>query len=368
MRLGLWGARADGGGLAALTYEVCRHLHPDKTFIVDMKERGRGPCHPERYQWGEVTVNRGHNNDIPEEKVRRFADGLDVVYAAETSYREDTFDIFRRAGVRTVLHAMPELWRPKDSQPDAVWAPTSWMVDELIKVGRLPPSVRVVPVPVPTDTFTAVPERAGEVTRGCLLHLSAPAFHDRNGTELCNRALHQLTEAVKVIYSGGSVPPQFPVNRGGRRVETDILPGSTYDRRDAYPAGCGALLLPRRYGGLCLPMQEAAALGWPIVTLDLPPQQEWVHPDLLVEPTLGDQVKMVNGWFHVYQCNPRRLADAVDRLVRDRDLWAAARQASLVHAASISWDVWASRYRQLLEEVAAGPPSPGVYPPKLAAR
>jgi len=338
VKLGLWGARADRGGLAALTYEFFRHLEPERTLVVDLGAAGRGPSHHERYPGAEI--NCGYNDDIAVETVRRFATGLDVVYAAETAYREDVFDIMRECGVRTVLHSMPELWRADMAQPDVMWVPTKW------ELSRMPDGTRIVPVPVPTDTFAGTERRY----IGRWLHMGAPAFHDRNGTLTVIDALAHVTKPIEVLFTGRTRPPPIR-NHHGTSVTVEWTPGSCVERRDAYPDDCQGLILPRRYAGLSLPMQEAAALGWAIAASDLPPQNEWLPPEMTAPARLKRQVRMAGGVFNVHECGPAALAAVMDRA--QIDLAAKASRASLDHADQISWDRLLPVYREALDEAAA---------------
>ena len=342
MKLGLWGARADNGGLAAMTHEFWRHMRPDRTMVIDLGPAGRGEAHLDRYP--EADVTRGYNDAITPEAITRWCKGLDVVYLAETSYREDFCARARELGVRTVLHAMPELWRAGDSDPDEVWVPTRW------EVTRMPAGTRVVPVPVPTDRFPGIQRRRV----GTFLHMQAPAFHDRNGTHDVVNALAHVEADTRVIFSGGEAPPPAVHNHYGARVEIDWRPGPTPNREDAYPGDADALLLPRRYAGLSLPMQEAASLGWPVVTTNLAPQNEWVPPETMTPPRPLRDVKMVGGTFRVYGTDPAQLGATMTRLLREPETAEKASKASNAHAMAISWLAWAPTYRRLLEEIAAG--------------
>ena len=322
-----------------MTTDFFRHVHPDRTLIVDMGERGRGPFDASGYTTGrpgaDVWVNQGYNDEIPEGLVREFCGGLDVVYAAETFYREDVASIMRSCGVRTVLHVMPELYRHGDAKPDVLWVPTPWRMD------MVPRETVVVPVPVDTVRFAPGPPSRR------IVHISAPAFHDRNGSDLVRQALGHMSVEVELIAAGQ--PIEIPPCRV-RPTVTHRPPSQT--RQEVY-AGGGALLLPRRYAGLSLPMQEAAAMGWPIVTLDLSPQNQWVSPSTLVPAVTGADVRTVGGFVNVAEANPRVIANRVSALVSDPEMWARASAASLAHADEISWTVWASRYRGLLEAVCA---------------
>lgn len=339
MRLGLL-ARADGGGLAAITEEFQRHLLPDRTLVIDMGAAGRGPNHLDRYPGAQIV--HGADEAITPEMIYRFCKGVDLVYTAETFYRSDFCVLARQAGCRTLLHAMPELWRQDMAQPDAVWVPTNW------ELGRMPHGTQVVPVPIPRDRFPA----GNPTTRkGVWYHPVAPAMLDRNGTRDTFDALAWVKQPATMIFVGGDKPgPIF--NRYGTDVTVRWVPAQARDRWDAYPHEAGGMVLPRRYAGLSLPFQEAASLGWPIVASDLPPQNEWIPREGLAAANETRTVKMVGGFFPVYGTSLQGIATAMDTLVSDTAAWQVCTKASETHARRLSWDEWTPRYVELLEEAA----------------
>lgn len=328
-----------------MTEEFCRHLRPAKTMVVTLPHEPRGPAHLDRYQAGEVTVVAGMDEAIPERAVWEFAEGLDVVYMVETPYRDDVFDIFRAAGVTTVLHAMPELFRPY-WRPDHVWLPTGWRADVIAHTNP-----QIVPVPVPTDRFRHgdILDNRARATRATFLHPVAPAMLDRNGTRTVLEALELVKTRVRVICTGAPAD-MVGVRRDVRNRLVDLQWRERIedDRTRVYPDDAGCLLLPRRYAGLCLPMQEAAGLGWPIVTTDLPPQNEWVHRAGLVRAFKRGDRPMGGGRFDIFEADVTDLARAIDRIAGDPQL---AAQAALEHsdwAEATSWNRWVERYVRLL--------------------
>lgn len=335
LKLGLI-ARADGGGLAAMTDEFFRHLRPDRTLVVDMGDAGRGPVHLDRYPGAAVV--RGHNEAITPNMVTRFCQGLDIVYSAETFYREDFAVLARQAGARTVLHAMPELYRRDMAQPDVLWVPTSW------ELQRMPIGTQVVPVPVPADRFKARPG-----TPGVWYHPVAPAMLDRNGTRDTFDALAWVKEPATMIFVGGEKPGPI-YNRYGTDVTVRWVEHQSADRWDAYPAEASGMVIPRRYAGLSLPMQEAAGLGWPIISSDLPPQNDWIPREALATAAEDRNVKMVGGFFPVYRTSVQEIAAAMDRVTGDETVRQLCAKASATHASRLSWVEWEYRYRELLEE------------------
>lgn len=350
-RIALFGARADQGGLAALTLEFFRHMRPAKTLVIDLGAAGRGASRLDRYNDGSaVQVNYGYNDDISPDLVKRFCEDIDVVYCAETSYRDDVFDIMRAQGVCTVLHAMTELYRKDMAPPDALWVPTDW------EIGRMPAGAEVVPVPVALDRFPTVHVRdySKPVT---FLFPGAPAFHDRNGLQVVIDALAHVHQPCRVIltnvesYSRDLTMATIH-NVHGTQVTLERREWEAENYWEHYTSDVDALLLPRRYGGLSLPMNEAAAAGLPIVTLDLPPQNEWILSATRAPAKPYRTVPMVNGTFDVYTADPDGIGAAMDVLA-DPEMYRNCAEESRWHAEDVSWDALESVYSDRLGVVCA---------------
>ncbi len=316
-------ARADNGGLGTICWEVARHLHPDRILILDLAAQGRGEIFPDRFlglfQGGEVATAPLPPTD---DQLAWLVDGLDLVYTAEVPYAARLFDHADRAGCRVAIHAMPELWRPQYGRADLCFAPTTWMLDEL-------PDPIVLPIPIARDRL---PDRgsSGDGVR-VLYHAAAPAFKDRNGTDLFLAALSRMTEECSAIVRGR----HRAETRKFGRVTVEFRDDKPENYWDAYPEEADALVLPRRFGGLSLLMQEAASLGLPVISTDLPPQNDWLPPDALAPATNARLVRMAGGSFRVWSCAPEMLAAVLDGLVAEPDLAEALANESLAFADSL---------------------------------
>lgn len=312
-RLGLI-ARADSfSGLANQTHEVWRHLHPTRTLIVNLHERNRGPFRPGRFT-SEQGLTRVTVGPTPTDtEIQWLVDGSDVVYSAECVTHPGLNRHCMETGTRLILHANPELYDPSYGEPPCeVWTATEWRSDLL-------PNARLVPFPVATDRFTVQPIEKVDT----LAHIPAPAMLDRNGTELFRAAR--------------------PLLRGRFWIEQ-------YEPVDDYWllwGGADALVLPRRYAGLCLTMQEAAASGMPIVMLQTDANAHRTLPELRVQVSGYELHPMKGGMVEVYDADPADLASCIDRLA-DPSLVKAAAATSRAWADEISWTRQLPEWRRLL--------------------
>lgn len=309
MRLGLI-ARADSSGLANQSHEVWRHLHPERTLIVDLKERNRGPFRPEMFDNYRVTASPTPTDG----EIMWLVDGCDVLYSAETTTHPGLNRYCETTGTRLVIHANPELYQSDYGEPPAeVWTATQWRED------LLPPHARLVPFPVATDRIL---QRDVTEVHKCL-HVAAPAMLDRNGYSLVVGAIPHLR------YAMSWCPP-----------------GWAEDYWNLY-SGADALILPRRYAGLCLAMQEAAAAGLPIVMLASDANAHRTLPELRV-PISGSQWHpMKGGMVEVFDADPYDLARCIDRLA-DPSLVKAAAACSRSWADEIAWKNQLPHWRRLL--------------------
>jgi len=309
MRLGLI-ARADRTGLGHQTWEVYRHLRPAVTVVVDMTGHGpqRSELNPSWYPDGSV-IRWGKDGSLPGafEALRR----CDVVYTAESFYDPTLSIRLRSVGVPTVRHVNPEL--DDGATASATWFPTSWLVPE---------GATVIPMPAPVDRYPEVipvrqPWRA--------VHPSSIAIYDRNGRRAAQQALRGRLSVIG--------PPGAEV--------------SEYWGRDP---GFACSVIPRRYGGLCLPALEALSAGVPVVMPDCPPNHEW--PIIPVPAHRGPAQRMKAGMIQTYDVRPEDILRAVTGLVGEPERLEMERKRARDWAEAHSWEAMGPLWLAKLEAAA----------------
>lgn len=325
-------ARADDGGLGNLTWEFARALRPDRVLVMDLGEHGRSDVRLERYDGLDVRVAVGWAPS-PEDR-SWLLDGCDVLYSAETWYADEIPAEARKRRIWTVLHVMPELFKAS-CVADEIWIPTPYRRE------HMPASAKVVPVPVATDRFDAQLRSPAKH----FVHVCAPAMLDRNGTSYVLAALAHVTEPIRLTILGAQDPL---TTEPGNPVTLDCVPRPyPRDYFDIWPDDADCLLLPRRYAGLSMPVQEAAARGMFAVMTAVVPQTTW--PGVAGIPSRGRaQIRMAGGQVDVHDPDPVQLAATINRLAADADYAADLSTRSLRWAEALSWDAWAPRYRDLL--------------------
>lgn len=322
-----------------MTWEFRRAMRPERTLVVrepGAERRGFTP-HVERYPGADVATFNPLSGQLDEQTCRTFLDGLDVVYLVETPYDPRFYGWARDARCVTVLHVMPEFWRghePGAERPDVWWLPTSWRAEQL------PDECRVVEVPVPCVERAHV-----EPASTTFVHVAGRrAVGDRNGTLLLYQALRRMrsTCAVRIVTQD----ERLPIVRSRSNIDLQLVTGGLTDRWALYDAA-DVLVLPRRYGGLCLPALEAIACGLGLVMSGVEPQRS-TWPIMPAWCDRGRTIAMPCGDLVLNDTSPSKLAVLLDQLVDDDATVSALRAASRDFARAHSWPMLSSLYRQEL--------------------
>jgi hypothetical protein len=320
VRLGVI-ARSEARGLANQTHEVCCHLDPERVLLVDPGRDNRFTQHPERYARWDTTTVAWRGGRLDEKVCRAWLEGLDVVYSAETPYDLRFGQWAAEAGCGVVVQANPEFLSPQDAQ-----APVNWWVATPWRLPHLPARTRVVPMPVPAAPWWHEP---GERLR--FLHVAGwPTVADRNGTALFAEAAGMVTTDCGLTIRGQ--------HRDVGRYRTDRLKaeaGIVPDHWDLY-RDADVLVMPRRFGGLCLPVLEALAVGLPVVMPDVSPNEVWPGPRV---PAREDgSVAVRCGTIPLYDTDPHALAATMDELAANPELVDKLRREAAEWVEANSWE------------------------------
>lgn len=316
-------------------------MKPERTLLVDMGELARGfPVHLDRYPG--ATVVHYERGELPERIVREWLDGLDVVVSIETLYDWRLPGWAAAAGVATCVQSNPEFMRdPAElaSVPTRWWNPTSW------RQTFMPEGTRVVPVPVADDRFTFRAPPPGDTLR--VLHVAGhAAMADRNGTTLVVEALRRLHGPISVRIVTQADTTRWRVRSP---VPVEVVTGGVADYWRLYD-DADVLVLPRRYGGLCLPVQEAMASGLAVIMSDAEPQRSTWPVECVRSATGMPKLHCPGGRLALTNARPEAIAEAINLLAVDREHLAAQQAASLAWAEANRWSVLRPMYEAELAE------------------
>lgn len=344
MKIGLWGARGDRRGLAIQTGEFARHIRPDRVMGFDLtaEDRSPYPCDWSDYDGLDLTVAQPMS--LTRSDALRWLSGLDVVFAAETFYVDDLPVWAHQRDVATVCQVNPEFyrWAKEPHLPHATVevAPTRWLLDRL-------PGVRHLPFPVDRDRC-AYEQRPLGHDPPTFLHVAGHrAMLDRNGTQIVLKALSRTTVPMRVV-----IRSQSELNVGNRsypNVDVQVKVEDVADYWRLYD-GADVLVLPRRYGGQSLQMNEALSCGMPVLASDLPPQNGWLPPATLVPVRRRRRFPTQAGYVDAWATDADRLAGRMDRLASDPELLSKLSASADRRASAISWETLHDDYMAVLAE------------------
>jgi glycosyltransferase involved in cell wall biosynthesis len=308
-------ARSDNTGLGNQTRELVKMLNPDKILLIDSHHFNANEQHPEWYKDYNVTTTSSGFPTKPE--VIEFLRNIDVVLSCETFYRQDFLHYAKRRGIKTILQYNFEFLLnmsvPEAELPDVLLAPSLWNIEQIEKMvdGRC----KVIHLPPPTDStlFENVRQNNMSKDHNRLLHVGGKfAAKDRNGTQ----TVLEMLKYSKASYELVITTQKFPeLNLKDSRVTVN---NSNPENREELYNGFDAMLLPRRYAGLCLPMNEALISGLPVFMTDISPNNLILPKEWLVksEHINSFQAKSL---VDVYDGNPEHLATIVDEYMDNKD-------------------------------------------------
>jgi glycosyltransferase involved in cell wall biosynthesis len=171
------------------------------------------------------------------------------------------------------------------------------------------------------------------------------AFADRNGTDIFIRAIQRATRPIHVTMH--SIDEHLPDVVRSRYLSVDRFPSAVDDRWEMY-RDQHVLVLPRRYGGLCLPALEAAACGLAVVMPDASPNRELASVLVEPRPGLGRMLKLACGSVREIGVNYVDFGETLNQLAADRN-WLGERMAAADDAVP-RWSRWRAEYMRHLAE------------------
>jgi glycosyltransferase involved in cell wall biosynthesis len=303
-------ARCDNTGLGNQTRDLVRMLNPDRILLVNSAKFNNNKQYPEWYDGYNVTMTNGFPT---KQEVAIFMDGLNSVLTCETFYHPHFINLAQRRKVKTFMQYnyefLDHLNKPDMPLPTYMISPSYWKVDETIARFGNDTEVVHIPPPIYLDDFKSVRENNMSRDHKRILHIGGKAAsQDRNGTQTVIDMLRHSKADYELVIRSQS---ELNINYKDSRLTVEV--GNIDSRSEMYN-GFDAMVMPRRYAGLCLPMNEALVSGLPVFMTDISPNNQILPNDWLVSSskvsTLMTRVKL-----DVYEADVRELGKKIDRYV-----------------------------------------------------
>ena len=305
MRIGLI-ARSDNSGLGNQTRELAYMLNPSKILLVNSHSFNKNKQNPEWYNGYNVTNNAGF---IRDRVALEFLKDLDVVISCEIFYNKNFPVLAKQSGVKSILQYnyefLDNLQDPRLPLPDVLLSPSRWGLEDVMQ--KFSNFCSVIHLPPPTDhNLFENARKINSKPNKKLLHIAGKvAIKDRNGTETVIEMMkHSKEDFALEIRS--QVDLDYEINDNRIKIITDNIK----NQEDLY-SGYDAMVLPRRYAGLCLPMNEALLCGLPVFMTDISPNNQVLPSEWLVASYKTGQL-MTRTMLDVYSADPIQLAAKVD--------------------------------------------------------
>jgi glycosyltransferase involved in cell wall biosynthesis len=324
-------ARADNTGLGYQTKSYYKWLKPSKTLVVNMRPLNGMPQHFEWYPDGYITEG------FPTQKeVTLFLRNLDVVITAETPYNFEIYSMAKQMGVKTVCVENPEFYDhikyPDLPTPDVIILPSMWLYDE-IKAHAESKGIQVFQIHHPVDRQD-FPYRKRTTKK--IIHIAGkPAVNDRNGTWDFMKAFPNGV----ITTQSTDLAKQITMRYRHCNVFSNVE-----DPKFLYQLG-DVLVFPRKYGGNCLPLNEALSTGMPVIMPDISPNNHLLPEEWLVKANYI-------GFFEprtkvdMYQVDESSMAQKAE-WIRNCNIEEESEKANKI-ADSISWENLLDKYLEVL--------------------
>jgi hypothetical protein len=315
MRLGII-TRCDNTGLGNQTRELVKMLNPDKILLIDSYSFNNNKQYPQWYDgYNVIKTTRG----MPRTKeILDFLDNVDVVISCETFYHLDFVDIARKRNIKTILQYNYELFgnlvHPEWPLPDVLLSPSSWNIDVVKEKFGSKCKVYHLPPPTNTSLFNAARENNLSKTHKRILHIAGKkAAKDRNGTNTVVEMLKYSSADYELV-----IATQTPLDFITKDSRLKINKDNVRNREDLYN-GYDAMVLPRRYAGLCLPMNEALISGLPVFMTDISPNNQILPHNWLVGSNKIGEFK-TKSMVDIYEADATKLGKTIDNYINSNSI------------------------------------------------
>ena len=309
--------RGDSTGLGNQTRRMAYFLKPQRLLYIDSTSFSKvKEQHKDWYDGFSGYYVQGFPND---REIRTFLRGLTHFTTCETAYNYNFYLIARQMRIKSSCVINYEfcdyLVRPELPKPDLFIMPSYWKLEEMKKrFGE--DKVIYLPPPIDPNEFKEARDiNFKRVGTPRFLHMVGTlASNDRNGTlDLLHALEYTNSDFELVIHSQQELPSNYMVNDSRVKYSMRNIEKSADLYKDF-----DALILPRRYAGLCLPTNEALMSGLPVIMTDTSPNSELLPKEWLVKCNKIGEF-MTRSIIDIYGSDLKDLAKKIDWLTKQSD-------------------------------------------------
>lgn len=340
--------RADlGSGLQSQTYNLTRMLKPHRVLIINSYSFNGREQFYELYDGFDSLDSLGFVDNITANK---FLTGLTHVLTAETFYSHYMVKLANAKKIKSFQQYNWEFFEHHQDRylpfPSMFLSPSYWKLKEMEQSYK---KVQYLPPPIIMNDFKEARnvnfKRKGKIR---ILHiLGTLASYDRNGTKDLLESL-KYSEAdfelvIRAQYRNDDIIELIKDDRVKLSIENIENQSDMYKDFDL-------MILPRRYGGLCLPMNEALCSGIPVFMSDMIPNNV-----VLPSAWLIDSVKytsfMARTSIDVHQVDVKELGERIDWFcnITDNEREELKLEAYEIGHDNYSSDILLNKYKEVME-------------------
>jgi glycosyltransferase involved in cell wall biosynthesis len=144
------------------------------------------------------------------------------------------------------------------------------------------------------------------------------------------------------------VATQTPLDFITKDSRLKINKDNVTNREDLYN-GYDAMVLPRRYAGLCLPMNEALISGLPVFMTDISPNNQILPKEWLVKSDKIGEFK-TKSMVDIYEANHEELANSIDNYFNNVNIYDSKQKAIEIGFNNFSVKVLKDKWLNIINE------------------
>lgn len=300
-------ARADLTGLGIQSRNWVRLLNPKKLVVINSTIFNNNEQHFEWYDGrGGILID----GFIKRHEIEPILRDVDVLLTFEIPYSYDLIRVAKTKGVKTVIQNNWEftdyLKEPNLPLPDLLVNHSYWHLDE--QKNLWPDITDYCPTPLFLEDYEEIMlQNMDREGKRRFLHIAGRKTHeDRNGTRELMQAMNHVAPDHDFELVIKTQNAEIPESNDPRIIIDRTAP---VDEKELY-RNFDAMIMPRRYGGACLPMNESLASGLPVIMPDIDPNNKVLPKEWLVKAQRNGSF-MTRTTIDLFSVDPHSLASKI---------------------------------------------------------